>query len=152
MKQSRQWMPGVLAALGAIAVLAPIGQCKTPAKKPAKPSAKMVKLASGLMLQDLKVGKGAAAKAGDHVTVHYRGTLTNGKQFDASYDRGQPFDFDLGAGQVIKGWDQGVAGMKVGGKRKLVIPSSLGYGVRGAGADIPPNATLVFVVELLKIN
>lgn len=105
-----------------------------------------------LVIEDLQEGTGEVAKAGDRVTVHYRGTLTNGTKFDASYDRGEPFTFGLGAGQVIKGWDQGVAGMKVGGKRKLTIPPSLGYGARGAGGVIPPNATLVFEVELLKVN
>ncbi len=105
-----------------------------------------------LVIEDLQVGAGGEAKAGDNVSVHYRGTLTNGKQFDASYDRGQPFQFKLGAGQVIKGWDQGVAGMKVGGKRKLTIPPHLGYGERGAGGVIPRNATLVFEVELLGVG
>lgn len=105
-----------------------------------------------LKIDDLKVGAGDEAKAGKTVTVHYRGTLTDGKQFDASYDRGQPFKFQLGAGQVIPGWDKGVAGMKIGGKRKLVIPPQLGYGERGAGGVIPPNATLVFEVELLKVE
>ena len=107
---------------------------------------------NGLQIEDLVVGTGEEAKAGQKVTVHYRGTLTDGRQFDASYDRGQPFTFDLGGGQVIKGWDQGVAGMKIGGKRKLTIPPDLGYGARGAGGVIPPNATLVFEVELLKVN
>ena len=105
-----------------------------------------------LVQEDLQEGTGDEATAGANVTVHYRGTLTNGNQFDASYDRGQPFTFLLGAGQVIKGWDQGVAGMKVGGKRRLTIPPHLGYGARGAGGVIPPNATLVFEVELLKVN
>ncbi len=108
--------------------------------------------ATELVKEDLQVGTGAEAKAGDSVTVHYRGTLTDGKQFDASYDRGEPFTFRLGAGEVIKGWDEGVAGMKVGGKRKLTIPPAMGYGARGAGGVIPPNATLVFEVELLKVN
>ena len=109
--------------------------------------------ATKLEIEDLKVGDGPEAKSGDNVTVHYRGTLTDGTKFDASYDRGQPFPFRLGGGQVIKGWDQGVAGMKVGGKRKLTIPPDLGYGARGAGGGvIPPNATLVFEVELLKVN
>ena len=103
-------------------------------------------------MEDLKVGSGPEAQAGKTVTVHYTGTLLDGKKFDSSLDRNQPLSFHLGAGQVIRGWDQGVAGMKVGGKRKLTIPSDLGYGPRGAGAVIPPNATLVFEVELLKVN
>ena len=106
---------------------------------------------SGLRITDLEVGSGAEAIAGQTVTVHYRGTLTNGEQFDASYGRG-PFSFRLGGGQVIKGWDEGVAGMKVGGKRRLVIPPDLGYGSRGAGGVIPPDATLIFEVELLKVG
>ena len=107
---------------------------------------------TGLQIEDIKVGDGAEAKAGQTVTVHYRGTLEDGTKFDASYDRGEQFPFLLGGGQVIKGWDQGVAGMKVGGKRKLTIPSELGYGARGAGGVIPPNATLIFEVELLKVG
>ena len=109
-------------------------------------------LTDQLIVQDLQIGAGAEAKSGDTVSVHYCGTLTNGTKFDASYDRGEPFQFKLGAGQVIKGWDQGVAGMKVGGKRKLTIPPELGYGARGSGAVITPNATLVFEVELLGVN
>ena len=109
-------------------------------------------LASGLRVTDIEVGSGPEAVAGQTVVVHYRGTLENGKQFDASYDRGKPFTFPLGRGQVIKGWDEGVQGMKVGGKRKLVIPPELGYGTRGAGGVIPPNATLIFEVELLDIK
>jgi FKBP-type peptidyl-prolyl cis-trans isomerase len=108
-----------------------------------------VTTASGLKYTDVKVGTGAEAKAGQRVTVHYTGTLTDGKKFDSSKDRNQPFVFGLGAGQVIKGWDEGVAGMKVGGVRKLTIPAELGYGARGAGGVIPPNATLLFEVELL---
>lgn len=108
---------------------------------------------SELMIEDLTVGNGEEAKAGQEVTVHYTGWLLDGGQkFDSSKDRNQPFSFPLGAGHVIKGWDRGVQGMKVGGVRKLTIPASLGYGAYGAGAVIPPNATLVFEVELLAVN
>ena len=111
--------------------------------------------ASGLQYEDTVLGTGAIAKAGQHVKVHYTGWLFNdgvqGKKFDSSKDRGQPFQFSLGAGEVIKGWDEGVQGMSVGGTRRLVIPSELGYGARGAGGAIPPNATLIFDVELLKV-
>ncbi len=112
-----------------------------------------VTTSSGLKYTDMVPGSGASPKKGDVVKVHYTGWLTDGKKFDSSVDRGQPFEFTLGVGQVIKGWDEGVSTMKVGGKRKLVIPSELGYGVRGAGGGlIPPNATLVFEVELLGIK
>ena len=107
---------------------------------------------SGLTITDLTLGEGAEAADGQTVVVHYRGTLENGKQFDASYDRVTPFSFPLGAGRVIKGWDEGVQGMKVGGKRKLVIPPDLAYGSRGAGGVIPPDATLIFEVELLDVK
>lgn len=105
-----------------------------------------------LKIEDIKIGIGDEAVSGKKVTVNYLGYLTNKTKFDSSYDRGEPFSFNLGAGQVIKGWDQGVVGMKVGGKRKLTIPSDLGYGPSGAGGSIPPNATLIFEVELLKVD
>ncbi|MEO6420071.1 MAG: FKBP-type peptidyl-prolyl cis-trans isomerase [Polyangiaceae bacterium] len=105
-----------------------------------------------LKIEDLKQGAGTEAVAGKNVTVHYVGTLTDGSKFDSSRDRGKGFSFRLGAGQVIKGWDQGVAGMKIGGLRKLTIPASLGYGDRGFPPVIPPGATLVFEVELLEVT
>ena len=105
-----------------------------------------------LVIEELVVGEGEEAVAGTKVSVNYLGTLTDGTKFDSSYDRGTPFGFNLGAGEVIKGWDQGVAGMKVGGKRKLTIPSHLAYGEAGAGGTIPPNATLIFEVELLGVE
>jgi len=107
---------------------------------------------SGLTYQDLAEGDGAEAAKGMQVSVHYTGWLMDGTKFDSSKDRNEPFDFPLGAGHVIRGWDEGVAGMKVGGKRKLTIPPSLGYGARGAGGVIPPNATLQFEVELLAVD
>jgi FKBP-type peptidyl-prolyl cis-trans isomerase len=119
---------------------------------PTKVSGKATKLPDGLEYWDIKEGTGPAAKKGDKVKVHYTGWLTEGKKFDSSVDRNDPFAFALGAGQVIKGWDEGVAGMKVGGKRQLRIPPELGYGSRGTGGVIPPNATLIFDVDLLGIN
>ncbi len=107
---------------------------------------------SGLTIEELVVGSGAAAASGQKVSVHYTGWLTSGAKFDSSKDRGDPFIFPLGKGHVIKGWDEGVQGMKVGGKRKLTVPPALGYGARGAGGVIPPNATLVFEVELLAVR
>ena len=107
---------------------------------------------TGLIIEEVVIGEGALAGAGQRVSVHYTGWLIDGTKFDSSKDRGDPFDFPLGAGRVIKGWDEGVQGMKVGGKRKLTIPSALGYGARGAGGLIPPNATLVFEVELLGVG
>ena len=109
-------------------------------------------VAGKLQIEDMVVGTGAEAIKGKLVSVHYTGWLTDGKKFDSSKDRGQPFQFPLGRGHVIQGWDQGVEGMKVGGKRKLTIPPELGYGDKGAGDAIPPGATLVFDVELLGIK
>ena len=116
----------------------------------------MIITASGLQYDDIQIGSGDEAKSGQSVTVHYTGWLYNdgvqGKKFDSSKDRGDPFVFSLGAGMVIKGWDEGVAGMKIGGARTLIIPAALGYGARGAGGAIPPNATLKFDVELLGVR
>lgn len=115
-------------------------------------------LASGILsqvelkIEDLQIGVGEEVTSGVKVSVHYTGTLTDGTKFDSSLERGQPFSFNLGSGEVIKGWDEGVVGMKVGGKRKLTIPSELGYGERGAPPAIPPNATLIFEIELLKVE
>ena len=113
---------------------------------------KMTRMPSGLRYQDVTQGQGAEAVAGRAVTVHYTGWLPDGKKFDSSRDHGQPFTFTLGAGQVIAGWDQGVEGMRVGGRRKLVLPPDLGYGAAGAPPDIPPGATLVFDVEVLEVK
>jgi FKBP-type peptidyl-prolyl cis-trans isomerase len=116
----------------------------------------VIEMPNGLKYTDTKTGDGAAATSGNKVSVHYTGWLYNngakGSKFDSSVDRGQPFQFTLGAHQVIAGWDEGVAGMKVGGKRTLIIPPELGYGARGAGGVIPPNATLMFDVELLGVQ
>lgn len=126
------------------------GQVTTPPEEtvPETPAAADV---TELVIEDITAGTGAVATAGNNVTVHYTGWLTDGTKFDSSLDSGQPFQFALGQGQVIAGWDQGVEGMKVGGKRKLTIPPDLGYGASGAGGVIPPNATLIFEVELLSI-
>ena len=120
---------------------------------PTKVTGDGVKTDSGLQYWDIKVGAGDIAKTGDKVKVHYTGWLTTGKKFDSSVDANQPFDFTIGAGDVIKGWDEGVAGMKVGGKRQLRIPPDLGYGASGTpGGPIPPNATLIFDVQLLAVK
>ncbi|RME48332.1 MAG: FKBP-type peptidyl-prolyl cis-trans isomerase [Deltaproteobacteria bacterium] len=139
----------MLAAFLLIALAFGTGMAQEKGKKMAEE--KWTKTKSGLEYIDLEVGTGPSPARGEKVSVHYTGWLTNGKKFDSSRDRGRPFQFTLGVGQVIKGWDEGVASMKVGGKRKLKIPPELGYGARGAGNVIPPNATLIFEVELLDI-
>lgn len=122
------------------------------ASEPKATDAAQAEEVTELKIEDLKKGEGDEALAGDNVVVHYTGWLTDGTRFDSSVDRGEPFSFQLGAGEVIPGWDQGVAGMRVGGKRKLTIPPDMGYGAAGAGGVIPPNATLIFEVELLEIR
>jgi peptidylprolyl isomerase len=128
----------------------------TPLARPVAATNQVVQMPDGLKYTDSKIGGGAEASAGKKVSVHYTGWLydngAKGKKFDSSVDRGKPFEFTLGAHQVIAGWDEGVAGMKVGEKRRLVIPPELGYGARGAGGVIPPNATLIFEVELFGID
>jgi hypothetical protein len=115
-------------------------------------STAMQRTADGLQMQDFADGSGPAAETGDSVDVHYTGCLTNGQKFDSSYDRGEPYSFRLGTGSVIPGWDEGLQGMRPGGKRRLVIPADLGYGTRGAGSVIPPNSTLIFDVQLVAVN
>ena len=140
---------GAAVALAIIAAVAPLPGTGDAANQ-------VVEMPDGLKYTDTKLGDGATAAAGNKVSVHYTGWLSKdgakGAKFDSSVDRGQPFDFTLGAHQVIAGWDEGVAGMKVGGQRTLIIPPELGYGSRGAGGVIPPNATLIFDVELLKVQ
>jgi len=136
-------------ALAIIAAVSPPGRLEAAANQ-------VIEMPNGLKYTDDKTGEGAEAMVGKKVSVHYTGWLSNngakGKKFDSSVDRGQPFQFTLGARQVIAGWDEGVAGMRVGGKRTLMIPPELGYGARGAGGVIPPNATLIFDVELLGVQ
>jgi len=140
-----------------LVLLTAASQAQTAAHKPAVPNTKAptkvtgdgVKTSSGLQYWDIKVGTGAEAKAGSHVKVHYTGWLTSGKKFDSSVDANQPFDFTIGKGDVIKGWEEGVTGMKVGGKRQLKIPPDLAYGKQGYPGAIPADATLIFDIQLL---
>jgi FKBP-type peptidyl-prolyl cis-trans isomerase len=140
---------GAVLALATVAAVTPLGRLDAATNQ-------VIEMPNGLKYTDTKTGDGAAARAGNKVSVHYTGWLynngTKGAKFDSSVDRGQPFEFTLGAHQVIAGWDEGVAGMKVGGKRTLIIPAALGYGAQGAGNVIPPNATLMFDVELLGVK
>lgn len=121
-------------------------------RQPTEDNSKSMEDPNGLKIEDIKAGEGMEAKAGNTISVHYTGTLVDGTKFDSSYDRGEPLSFTLGIGQVIKGWDNGVLGMKIGGKRKLTIPSALAYGKQGVPGAIPPNATLIFEVELLDVK
>ena len=146
MNTHRVWISIIL---GVATVVSGLGQNNA---SPTKVTGKPKSTASGVEYWDIVVGTGATAVAGKTVSVHYTGWLTNGKKFDSSIDHGQPFTFPLGAGSVIKGWDEGVQGMTVGGKRQLRVPPELGYGARGAGGVIPPNAILVFDVELLSVG
>ena len=140
----KKWLIGI--ALGIVVVIAAIVYFAWPKTAP------VTEPVTKLKIEDLVVGAGAEAKIGDTLSMNYTGWLQNGAKFDSSLDHGQPFQFVLGRGNVIAGWDQGIVGMKVGGKRKLTIPPSLGYGANGAGGVIPPNATLIFEVDLLEIK
>jgi FKBP-type peptidyl-prolyl cis-trans isomerase len=142
----------LVAATGMLLLAALAAACSSQASPPAGDGGKETTTPSGLKYTDEVVGTGAEAKSGQTAVVHYTGWLMDGKKFDSSKDRGQPFSFPLGGGRVIKGWDEGVVGMKVGGKRVLVIPANLGYGAQGASGAIPPNATLKFEVELLDVK
>ncbi len=146
----------MLLALAGLAIAQAAPAKKAPAKPatstPTKVTGAPTKTASGLEYWDIKVGTGAVAESGKHVKVDYTGWLTNGKKFDSSVGTGRPFDFMLGANQVIKGWDEGVAGMKVGGKRQLRIPPDLAYGAAGYSGVIPPNSTLIFDVQLVAVK
>jgi len=156
---------GMMKSVAAIAIIlgltAVVVAAQSPARKtsgasttaPTKVTGEGVKTPSGLIYWEIRVGNGDTAKEGSHVRVHYTGWLTNGKKFDSSVDAGRPFDFTLGNGEVIKGWDEGVSGMRVGGKRQLRIPPDLAYGAEGTpGGPIPPNATLIFDVQLLGVQ
>jgi FKBP-type peptidyl-prolyl cis-trans isomerase len=148
---TRVWVvqAALLLSLGSGSIAADNQEIKKETKNMAEQT---VTTESGLKYLDVTVGTGRLAELGDTASVHYTGWLADGKKFDSSVDRKEPFSFRLGAGQVIKGWDEGVLGMKIGGKRKLTIPPQLGYGARGAGGVIPPNATLTFDVELLDLR
>jgi peptidylprolyl isomerase len=140
----------------AVAATVVVAVAGAPGFAPAQPAQKPMTTSSGLQVVDTKVGAGATPRAGQTAVVHYTGWLSDngrkGKKFDSSVDRNEPFEFPLGQGRVIKGWDEGVATMKIGGKRTLIVPPQLGYGARGAGGVIPPNATLIFDVELLGVK
>src|SRR6266851_114714 len=156
MKRTASFLLAGLAAIVLVALPASADEKGKTGEKEKKSESKMQKSSSGLQYEDVKVGTGASPKTGQTCVMHYTGWLwensAKGKKFDSSVDRGQPFEFPLGQGRVIKGWDEGVATMKVGGKRTLLIPPTLGYGARGTGGGvIPPNATLLFEVELLGI-
>jgi peptidylprolyl isomerase len=150
-RRGRGWLASAVAGtwIGVLVAVAPTGA-------PAQETGKMITTSSGLQFTDTEVGTGATPQPNQICVMHYTGWLyengVKGKKFDSSLDRGQPFEFRIGVGQVIRGWDEGVAGMKVGGKRTLIIPPELGYGARGAGGVIPPNATLLFEVELLGVK
>lgn len=162
---SKRWFLSLMVVFGLVGAISLVG-CKAKVEEPAptqseQPAAEEPVAAAPasttadvteLKIKDIVVGKGAAAKNGDTLSMHYTGWLTDGTKFDSSVDRNQPFDFVLGQGGVIEGWDKGVAGMKVGGKRELIIPSTMGYGEQGSPPVIPPNATLRFEVELLAIK
>jgi len=156
MKMMSPLLSVVLAAALAAATASAEEKKATPAAPEKKSETKMIKTSSGLQYEDTKVGTGAEPQKGQTCVMHYTGWLwengAKGKKFDSSLDRGTPFSFPLGQGRVIKGWDEGVATMKVGGKRTRLIPPDLGYGARGAGGAIPPNATLLFEVELLDVK
>jgi len=143
----------VISKSGSTPIKTDVGGKSAPISDKSANSASTVKtMENGLKIEDIKIGSGTEAKAGNNVTVNYLGTLLNGTKFDSSYDRGQPFSFLLGGRQVIPGWDEGLLGMKVGGKRKLTIPPALAYGERGVPGAIPENSTLVFEVELLGVK
>jgi FKBP-type peptidyl-prolyl cis-trans isomerase FkpA len=152
MQQRRRSPIMLLGIVVGAAVLAVLVAACAQSQAPSGGGGSEVTTASGLKYEDTKVGTGAEARAGQTAVVHYTGWLTDGQKFDSSKDRGQPFSFPLGRGRVIRGWDVGVAGMQVGGLRQLTIPPEEGYGSRGAGGVIPPDATLIFEVELLAIK